>query len=102
MAKTKASANLKYNAKRCYVYEYGSTDIMDGKITFSKRLLQSDEIDFVEALETRDIEIENASGAKNVIPLAGMEVDADALNLMSDILSYYEEKRSMPDRVDKN
>lgn len=73
---------LLHDAKRCYVYSYG----LDGKITIQKRLLENDDIDFVEAIENADIEIENSSDAKDMIGIGDKQVDTDALLLISEIL----------------
>ncbi len=100
--KVTVRAELLHDAKRVYVYSY-SADIhnLDGKITIAKRLLSNGDIDIVEALERREIEIENASACKNKIFIPPVEVDEAALTVISRILNCYEVTGNMPISVEK-
>lgn len=95
----KGIAELAHDAKRCFVYEYGK-DELSGKITIQKRLLTNGDIDFVDAIETGDITIDNRPDAKEVISLGGVSVESLALSLLSVIVNAYEEKGKMPERVE--
>lgn len=89
-----------HDAKRVYVYEYacdGKT--FDGKITINKRLLTNTEIDYVDAVENRDVEIINCSKG-STFSLGAVEVDEAALKLMSKILFAYEQTGQMPFAVE--
>ena len=98
MRKLNATAKLTHDAKRCYVFAYG-VDEMDGKITISKRILNDDDIDYVEALENGDIEIVNESQAAKVIDLMGIKVDEEAVCLVDAILQAYADQGKMPEKV---
>ena len=99
MSKEVGKASLLHNAKRCYVYEYGIKEPLDGKITISKRAIEDKELDIMDAIENRDIEVQNCSKASNLIDLAGIKIDAMALNIFSSILLEYEETGKMPDSI---
>ena len=88
MAKNKNVPVLLHDAKRCFVYQYGT----DGKITVSKRLELGDEYDLVEALESGNIEVENASDCKKTITISGIKVDEEAFAAIDMILETMEEQ----------
>lgn len=95
-------AELLHNAKRVYVYSYGAdSSHMDGRITISKRILSDREIDFVEALENREIEIDNASTCKVSVPISPVNVDELALRLLGRIIDYFESNHAMPNLIEK-
>lgn len=94
-------AILKHDAKRCYVYNYGNK-ALDGKITISKRMLGNSDFDFIDAIESGDVEIINSSDCEKLIPIPAMEVDEVALMLLSRIISVYEDKGAMPEEIRVN
>ena len=101
MSKKNAYAKLLHDAKRCYVYQYGpSQTSCDGKITISKRLFDDEEADYVEAIETGDIVIENASSTANLVNLPGKKVDETALVLIGEIVDGFFEVGSVPVTLD--
>ncbi len=100
--KITGKAELIHDAKRVYVYSYGpDSSHMDGKITISKRILSAGEIDFVEALEKREIEIDNASQCVTKVYIPPVEVDEVALSLLGRIIDAYESEHAMPSSVEK-
>ncbi len=98
----KVRAELIHDAKRVYVYSYsGDIHNLDGRITITKRLLSAEEIDIVEALERREIEIENASACKSKIYIPPVEVDEAALTVISRIIDGFEATGMMPVSIEK-
>lgn len=73
---------LLHDAKRVYVYSYGT----DGRITVSKRLMGGDEIDLVEAIESHDIEVQNSSDCEKTIDFSGIKVDEEAFSAITYIM----------------
>lgn len=94
-------ATLLHDAKRCAVYEYGIKGVVDGKITISKRLMSVSDIDFIDALDARDIEIINCSATTSKIDLAGTSIDTVALSLATAIIDTYQFEGKLPEKVSK-
>lgn len=89
--KKKIMTELITEAKRAYVYRYGTEQKMDGKITISKNCFKDTaDIDFVVEIEEGNIVIENCSDHGMLFPTTSFQIDEYAIHALCDIFDEYD------------